>query len=385
MKRFTTFVRTNARGLKQLYANTIWLVTGYVVLDPFERLLGQALGPAHRFMADQLEDNAPGYMRRALNVVLVSLCCTLCTVVFFQVDKEYLGLTLPALGVTPPVASTVVETDDAPLESADAAESRSVESGPNAPASTDSDWITELSSYSFILVVVVWGFIWGEAWGLAHILPPSSRGVMWFWRVSSSVALVIVLGLMIAMGAWRVDQLIAPQATPANVTPGERDERAVVEPGVVANPVDGGRASREDRSHALARFVGSVLPLSVVITTAVTVTGVLYLARFVVLAALIAVLTLPAILYLFVIPALKNVSDYVVSIGHQIIDLVAGGGDSPPAEQGRARQTTADAGPDVSTEARSASQKQAEAAASGVAHDSDRNWGFGSEGVNTHE
>lgn len=371
MKRLAAFVRANTRGFKTLSADIACLATGYGVFDALEKWLGRVIGPAYRFIAEQFADPEgeasgpsprPGYFRRALNLVLVSAGCVLCSVVFVRFDTDYMGLTLPAMGVTPPVAAAVVEADDAPLSDS---QDDTTGSGRATTDAAGDHWLTNLTSYAFILVAMVWGVLFADSWGLGDLLPPFSKRVMWFWRVTSPIALLVVSGLMVAMSLWRIDQLAALQES--NVA------REALAPA----------SSIASTGVGLARITGGILPLTVVLTSLVTLAGAFNFARHLAAVGLSLLLVVPVILYLFVIPALKNCINLVVNIGHQAIGLVAAVGDDRPADG--AGPSTADAGPDVSSDEPNSSQEQAEQTEPGAAHFDDRNWGTGSEGVRAHE
>lgn len=242
-----------------------------------------------------------------LHRVLADLVLTALTVVFVWFDYEFIGLTFEALfGFRAAPATGVGQT--------------------------------MLTSLALMASMVLWGLIGLEAYGYTHFMREFPAGLRRRLKAMTLAALVIGLSSTVVMGMWRaramddgpLEFLDAPVATST---------------GVIAADAAPGLLLLDEPSgfDAFApMYLSAAIPSLVLVSSAISFTGVLSLAKYIALFGLgLAWLSL-AVLYFWVLPTFDNALAHLVHGAETLIDLVASIGQrivdtvSPPFEAMRA-------------------------------------------------
>lgn len=381
MKRFATFIGANADGVKRLITGAIAFVTGLAVIEALGGVMTRLLLPGGRFLTAQFDD-APeagegraqadgdtGYLRKHLGQLLIAAIALMVTAVLLAFDSQFVGLTLPGLGVTPTAAAV---TDDNEYDQS------GQEPAPSS-AARQAEALTELTTYVFIAITIIWGIAFLEAFGLTHLAPAPAPRVRLPLQIASVLCLGGCLVLTIAMGLWRADLMAVADArepAPASATSAGAALR------MTASTDDSFGTASDDAPHRsrsawVAPTVNWLLPALALITTVLTMTGVLVFVRYMVALAVVVALVIPAIVALFLVPAFRNTVNTLVNSAHQVVDLVAAAGDAPPAPA-PVRAPVPDEPVVVRTTPPAASPEQNTTGDRGPSVGPDLNWGFDS-------
>lgn len=297
--------------VKRLWNFTIMLVTGAVVLQPLQQLLAGVVGPTSRFLAAQLAhgENVPAPTAQgsaagavaALNYrfhlgrVIFAVVGTAATIVFVLFELQFSRMTLPAIGIT-------------------------------EPESMSTGGLVWLSAGALMATMIVWGIVFLEAFGYTTFMPEVSVALNRILKPLSIAALSLGLAITSLMGVWRASERMAMGETSVvlSVPDGIPEDGAKVEEGEGVAEIDlSSLSAPPTRFDAFTRrFVGGGLPGLVLLTSFISFTGALLLAKYIIVGVGAIVLAPFAVLLVFALPFLDRLVTASLNGGLEAIDAL---------------------------------------------------------------